>query len=392
MKREATANAGEVRILPRWIEEGRTHIAELRSRFPLADLRASTVAEYERRGKRLKAMRAAGEGLDIGQMVKRERYVWRAAGNFLLTVELRQAMREADKIWKASHASEGDRWKAYRVALDAVEKAEANLTAWGEQDWKNKTGSERRRQANHRKTPASDSQLSRFYEVTKRSKYRPAFLAMEFAGVRPEEFGKGVEVKAARQTIDGKEVAGLHFRIEGAKGIEEGSRKAKGGKGHGQPVRTVFVPLPTDATPEIKGRFAEMLRLVQATPGKTLVVKVNGNRPAGELVSECVRDFAKKMGPGPKISAYSFRNRFTAHAKASGTVEDVALMLGHQSTETQKHYGRMQRGGGRVSPVAVYVGERGQQIQPRGPTEKRKPTRRMSAAHRSGAPPPFPRF
>lgn len=340
----ANAASENFRELPRFIEEAREEIARLRSLASIEKLKPSTLAEYDRRAKRLKEMRAAGEGLDIGQMVKRERYLWKAAGSHLLKTELRAAMREADKVWKAKgYASEGERWRAYREALGPIWKARDRLETWNGQPWAEKTGSERKREASHKKAPATDSQLSRFFQVVGESKYRAAFLVMEFAGARPEEFAAGVRVEVAKQGG----AVGLRFAIEGAKCRD----------GHGQRLRSVFVPVPSGAGVEVGQRYAELAKMVKASGRAGLVVKVEGERPAGRLLTESVNYFARRLGPGPKLSAYSLRNRFSAQAKASlGTLEEVAQVLGHQSTETQKHYGRRQRGGGGVSPVAVQVG------------------------------------
>lgn len=353
MSERATA-AKEVRELPAWIHAARDELASLRERVKGPKLAESTTKEYERRAARLIALRESGEPLDIAPMVKRERYLWKAAGAWHFKAKAREALNAADKVWKSKEfASEGERWKAWRSAVGKVEKAREALERWESLDFAASVDEERRRQANHKKKPATDSQLSRFFQVVGASKYRPAFLAMEFAGARPEEFAAGVRVEVAKQGG----AVGLRFVIEGAKC---GDKK-------GQPVRSVFVPVPSEAGDEVRQRYAELAKLVKASgrAGLALKVEKGGTLTAGQKLSRSFSDFASKCGgDGPKLSAYSLRNRFSAQAKASlSSLEEVAQVLGHQSTETQKHYGRRQRGGGRVSPVAVQVGA-GVQFEP----------------------------
>lgn len=347
MSERATA-AKQVRELPRWIHEARAELASLRERVKGPKLAESTTKEYERRAARLVALRESGEPLDIAPMVKRERYLWKAAGAWHFKAKAREALTAANKVWNSKEfASEGERWKAWRSAVGKVEKAREALEQWESLDFAASVDEERRRQANHKKRPATDSQLSRFFQVVGSSKYRGAFLAMEFAGARPAEFAAGVRVEVAKQGG----AVGLRFNIEGAKCRE----------GVGQPLRSVFVPLPSEAGAEVKQRYAELARMVKECGRAGLVLKVEKGETltAGQKLSRAFSDFASKCGggDGPKLSAYSLRNRFSAQAKASlSSLEEVAQVLGHQSTETQKHYGRRQRGGGRVSPVAVQVG------------------------------------
>lgn len=386
MSERATA-AKEYRELPEWILAARQDISSLRERAKGAKLKPSTVAEYERRAAKLVALRDAGEGLDIAQMVKRERYLWKAAGGWHFKNACLDAMRKADKIWKAEYASEGERWKAYRSAVAQIGKAQKNLDAWEALDFSRSVGEERRRESNHKKAPATDGQLSRFFEVVGSSKYRGEFLAMEFAGVRPEEFGAGVRVEVAKQNGQ----VGLRFVIEGAKC---GDKK-------GQPVRSVFIVPPANASRGVQARYAELAGLVKTSGRAGLVLKVAESEKltAGQKLSRAFSDFASKMGgTGARLSAYSLRNRFSAQAKASlGTLEEVAQVLGHQSTETQKHYGRRQRGGGRVSPVAVAVGG-GVEFEPvrsygrsrAGPSASAKSATKVKSS--AGVSPPRPRL
>lgn len=337
--------------MPAWITQAWAELSSLRERVKSEPLAASTKREYERRASRLAAWEADGNKINpAGIYKKRERYLWKAAGNFARRAEVRAAMNAADKVWKAKgYASEGEKWKAYRGAVDAIWKARERLDAWEKIDFSRAVDDGRPivgGQASHGKRPATDSQLGEFFELAKRSQYRPVFLAMELAGVRPEEFGAGVRVEVAKQ---GGEV-GLRVVVESAKCRE----------GHGQPVRAVFVAPPKAARADVKARYAELAGLVKASGSAGLVLKVKASESlsAGQKVSRAFSKFAAQMTDGgPKLSAYSLRHRFSSQAKASmDSPEDVARVLGHQSTETQKHYGRAHRGGGSVSPVTVKTG------------------------------------
>lgn len=388
---ERAQQAAESREVPAWVTQARADISALRARLGPAKkekLADSTLTEYQRRAAKLDEAEAAGLRLDVAGIAnKNERYLWKAAGHWREKKRVREAMNVADKAWKADHPNEASRWKAYAAAVEGIRAAAAKLDDWEALDFSRfvDDGIERLEQADHKKKPATDAELNRFFDVAGGSQYRSAFLCMEFAGVRPEEFGKGVRVEVAKQ---GGEV-GLRFVIESAKCRE----------GHGQPVRSVFVVPPKAAGEGVKKRYAELAGLVKAcgTAGLVVGVAASEKLTAGQKVSRAFSKFANAMeAAGPKISAYSLRNRFSSQAKAScETLEEVAQVLGHQSTETQKHYGRRQRGGGRVSPVAVAVGS-GVAYEPVRSYGRSRAGPRASAGAKAktsaGVSPPRPRF
>ncbi len=203
-----------------------------------------------------------------------------------------------------------------------------------------------RKQADHKKKPATDAQLDAFHAIgtARRSVYRLHFIAAEFCGARPEEFGdKGVRVELFRH----QGVVALRFWIVGAK---------QGDGSKGQPLRSVVSPFPKGAPASMAGRWGELAQAA-GTAGGELVLSVEASQKltAGQKLSRAFSQIANKVETsGPKLAMYSLRNRFSAQVKDSNaSIEDVAVLLGHQSVETQRHYGRARRGGGSVSPARV---------------------------------------
>ena len=97
---------------------------------------------------------------------------------------------------------------------------------------------------------------------------------------------------------------------------------------------------------------------------------------AGQRFTQACKFIAKKANVA--VAAYSLRHRFSAQIKAStgGNAELVALALGHQTTETQRHYGRASRGGESISPTnAVGVKICSQVV--RGPSTRSGPPRHI---------------
>jgi hypothetical protein len=86
---------------------------------------------------------------------------------------------------------------------------------------------------------------------------------------------------------------------------------------------------------------------------KPIVVAVEPTESlnTGQRLTKIISHFAKKAGQ--PISGYSLRHRVSAQLKTSGDSESTAAALGHQTTETQRYYGRSKRGGGGVSPIKV---------------------------------------
>ena len=111
------------------------------------------------------------------------------------------------------------------------------------------------------------------------------------------------------------------------------------------------MPFPSGAAEPVKRRWLELAKSVEkSTNGtkKSYIVSVAASekQTAGRLFSDACKNTARAAGVD--VSAYSLRNRFSAQVKQAnpGDAVAVAVALGHQTTETQRHYARASRGGG----------------------------------------------
>ena len=166
-----------------------------------------------------------------------------------------------------------------------------------------------RKQSDHKKAPATDAQLAAFHatKTAQKSQYRDHFIAAEFCGARPEEFGSsGLGVEVIKH--EGEDA--LRFWIEGA----------KQGENKGQPLRSVVVPYPVDASAEVKARWTELRETTEGMSRKRLLLRVQASEKltAGQKLSRAFANCAKKMeSDGPPLSMYSLRQRVSAQAKES---------------------------------------------------------------------------
>lgn len=295
-------------------------------------LAASSQREYERRASQLRA------GWDMGPAGKQERYLMRAAGVWDLRRQIKQKLNEADKAHRSGGATIEEREKARAKVLAKATKLMLALEKFRDLPWAD-FDKGARKEASHKKRAATDSQLVKFFEAAGQSEFRQAFLVAEFTGCRGEELGKGVRVEASKKGG----VPSLHFFIESAKC--DGDKK-------GLELREVVSEFPSKASREVKERWLELARSVVSQGSKELMVKVEptAKMTAGERFTQITRYYATKAEV--KMSAYSLRHRVSSQVKAAGDAENTAAVLGHQSTETQRHYGRARSSGG-VSPAAI---------------------------------------
>jgi len=219
----------------------------------------------------------------------------------------------------------------------------AEIRAFESLSWKNIEDKGRRLEKSHKKKPAKDSELASFHASAAKSIYREAFLVAEFCGCRGEELGKGIRIEVGKKGG----VATLRFYVQSAKA--DGDKK-------GLDLRAVEVPFPAGATKDVQKRWLELAKSVEkSTNGtkKSYIVKIEASekQTAGRLFTDACKNVARAAGVD--VSAYSLRNRFSAQVKQAnaGDAVAVAVALGHQTTETQRHYARASRGGGDVSPV-----------------------------------------
>ena len=272
--------------------------------------------------------------------------------------ELLDLLKEAKHVEKKGRT--GGELFALREAqfaqeMEKVSKKLAAIRAFDALPWSEVEDTGLRLEKSHKKKPAKDSELVSFYKSAEKSSYREAFLVAEFAGCRGEELGKGVRVELGKK----EGALTLRFFVQSAKA--DGDKK-------GLDLRAIEVPFPSSAAKPVQRRWMELAKSVaKATKStnKSYVVSVVASvkQTAGRLFTDACKNTARAAVVD--VSAYSLRNRYSAQVKQAnpGDAVAVALALGHQTTETQRHYARASRGGGDVSPVqSIGVNVSGQTI------------------------------
>ena len=303
---------------------------------------------------------------DMGTARKGTRYVMRASGLWVMRRQLKRVMAEAKKV--QAQGITGQESSMERERLWASKVAEASKLLKRIRDFKELPWNEiddpkaHYLQADHKKKPATDAELSAFHIASARSSFRSAFLVAEFSGCRGEELGNGVRVEAFKK----KGLPALRFFIESVK--SDGRQK-------GLDLRCVEVEFPSKASKEIQRRWLELAKLATSKKSGEATVKIEPTKKAtaGVRFTAACRNVSKAAGVN--VSAYSLRHRFSAQIKAAnpGDAECVALALGHQSTKTQGHYARATRGKGGISPMQA-AGVKVAGMQPvRGPKTRAGP-------------------
>lgn len=304
------------------------------------DVKQETRLNYEKCFEQLKA------GWEMGTARKQTRYVMRAAGLYMMRKNLRAVLREAKQILhsvKKGERSILDAHKAYAEKIAEGAKLLIKIRNHENQPWDEIQDRQAHYlQKDHKKRAATDEQLVKFYDAAKRSSFREAFLVCEFSGIRPEELKQGVRV----EIVQGNDKSlKMRFFIESAK---------CDGKKKGLDIRVVEVGAPKNASNEVKARFKELARLATnqgKSNGWVCKIEPTEKQTVGQRITNAFKTTAKAAGVD--VSAYSLRHRFSAQVKqaSNGDSVAVALAMGHQTTETQRHYARASRGGGNVSPV-----------------------------------------
>ena len=304
------------------------------------DVAKSTRLEYERNYEQLL------KGWEMGLARKKTRYKMRAAGIYMMRKELKAIAREAKEILRSGikgDLTQSQVNKAYGDKIAQGVKLLHKLRDFEKLPWDQIADPKAHyHQADHKQKPATDEQLEKFYAAAKRSSFKEAFLICEFSGVRPEELGNGVRVELTK--IDG--AVALRFHVESAK---------CDGKNKGLDLRTIEVKAPKDASNSVKERYKQLATIV-ATQGKKngyiYRVEPTAKQTAGQRITNAFKTTAKAADVD--MAAYSMRHRFSAQVKQAnkGDAVAVALAMGHQSTETQRHYARANRSKG-VSPVQI---------------------------------------
>lgn len=293
---------------------------------------------YEGRAKQLV------NGWDLESACKNSRYVVRAAGLWTMRRQLRRKLKDALKTLKSGIT--GKELMPVRMAIFGekmkdVEKLLLAIRVFQALPWDVYSDPKRRLQKSHKKSAAKDAELVLFYKAAQNSSFLVPMMVAEFSGVRGDEFGKGVRVEVGKKGG----IATLRFTIESAKA--DGNLK-------GLDLRCVEAPFPSGASREVKQRWLKLAKIA-SEGGKSFTVRIEPTEKmtSGQRFTQACKFVAKKAGVD--ISAYSMRHRVSAQAKQSngGDAVAVAIILGHQTTETQRHYGRATRGGGGISPVQL---------------------------------------
>ena len=302
-----------------------------------SEVSKATRLTYEAKSKQLES------GWDLASACKRSRYAMRAAGLWTMRRRLRRMVKEAKSL--LAKGQTGQELFAVREALYSAKLEQAcelwvAIKEFEGLRWSEIDDPAHRLQDSHKQQAATDAELVQFYGRAEKSKYRQAFLVAEFSGCRGEEFGSGVRVEAGKKNG----VPTLRFFVE--------SSKCDGGK-KGIELRGVEVAFPSGAAQPVQRRWMELAKAAAVKGGCVVKIEKTASSTAGQLFTWACKDAAKAAGVD--LAAYSLRHRFSAQAKEAnkGDAVAVALALGHQTTETQRHYGRAKRGKGGISPVQV---------------------------------------
>ena len=248
-----------------------------------------------------------------------------------------------------------------RAVRDKLEQ----IAAFEVQPWTDYTGERSRVQKSHKQQAATDDELSKFFAaIPAGHEFRLPLIAMEFSGMRGQEFEGGARIELGKV---GDRLA-LTFFVESAKC--DGDKK-------GLELRAVKVFQPSGATVGVQRRWSELAKAVAEAKNRlVLTVEPTPKQAVGQRVTKACKEASKRAGVS--VAAYGLRHRVSAQAKASGDAVSVALVLGHQTTKTQAHYGRRRRGGKGVSPVEI-AGENVMGAQIRGPSTRAGPPPRAKA-------------
>lgn len=149
--------------------------------------------------------------------------------------------------------------------------------------------------------------------------------AIAVTGCRPAALEKGI--RFAVVTVDGKRC--IEATIQGVKLTEN----------RGQPEHKFrwF----TDSQTHRKGELLALTKAVMSAPGRNLVVTYDA-----EAISTRLREISTRLWPRRKnkITGYCYRELLSSIAKASGADPvELALAMGHRSTESQGAYARAGR-------------------------------------------------
>lgn len=362
-------------------------------------IKESTRKEYEARAKRIEA---AGGKIDATGMGKRELALWKAAAKWKAKERILEAVAEGERILRSDvFEREADRWKAFAGAVKRLKIAEWKLkeTEFALAELKAEPkADEMKRERSHKKRPFRKGEAEKFFKAVGGSEFREAFLVALFCGARPAEFEGGISVRRVEHPV-GSGKAALMFDIR---------ERAKQGKGKGQKSGRILLP-EADVGPEYGRLFRELMKRGEVEGEFVVQVEPSPGMSPGRRLTVAANNFGRKF-EGERPSFYSFRQTFSSMVKAGEAArfptdpamaaQKVAEALGHQSTETARHYGRAARGGDGFAPQsrirkaeAVPVRDYGASRGPEGRAAHRrtKEARSIGQGMRPGTAPPKPK-
>lgn len=146
-------------------------------------------------------------------------------------------------------------------------------------------------------------------------------------GCRPAALELGVEFSVVK--ADGRR--GIQAKIKGVK------MRAANDRSQPEHKITWFLDSQTHRLEELE----ELTRAVMASPSHKLVISYNA-----DAISTRLREMSTRIWPRRKykITSYCYRELLSSTAKASGADPvEIALAMGHRSTESQGAYARAGR-------------------------------------------------
>lgn len=352
-----------------------------------SEVSKETRLAYEKRHAKV----IAKDSFDFTKMTPETRDAYKKGAKWVMRRQLRALLRQAKKL-KSDGVTGGESfqvratlWAAKleeaRQLMDRIEVIAAFKTrvSFEERKARMPEGHEGRipladedclrMQASHKQKAATDLELDKFFDWAEvNSSFAEFFLVSEFTGCRGAELGKGVRIEVEKK--DG--IATMTFTVEGVKC--DGDKK-------GLELRSHSIPYPKDASEGVRRRWLTLAKMAaEKRGGRVFTLAPSGKSTPGRRFTEACRTVAD--GAGLKTRGYSFRHRISAQGKAAnkGRADagvQVALLMGHQTTNTGAHYGRAHRGGGGISPIQIEahnlmgVQIRGE-VKPAGPPQHMK--------------------
>ncbi|MCH8491301.1 MAG: site-specific integrase, partial [Oceanicaulis sp.] len=251
----------------------------------------------------------------------------------------------SQRAMKATKDNRSEALEAFRVAVDAAEKANRAVRIFQSVMDAEKPEQRSGPKASKRKSlpPIKAGEWRQAVYDRATPAMQPAIAAL-WAGARPAEVEKGVELERIFTSTGLASV----IRIKGAKLTDHS----------GQEVRELVVQRGT--------QLGEALFLQAGDPGSPRHV----TRRAARLNKDFAWLRSERKIPS-KISPYSLRHAFCADLKADGTdPETIAKAMGHRSARSQNNYGSVRQGRGGLGVISISASQEVRTSWNRGPDKR----------------------